>query len=224
VLDGVSFRVAAGERVALVGPSGAGKTTLTDLVAGLYRPQRGAILIDGIDLATVAPSSVQRLVRGVAVDSLLFRGSIAENVRFGRFDASDADVVDAIKMAGLSTFVQGLPDGLGTLVGERGVQLSAGERQRILLARAFLAQPRILLLDEATANLDYRTEADVKKALSRAARGRTTLLVAHRKSMLTDVDRVVVIRNGKVEQDGTPDELRAVDGYFRQLMEADDRH
>jgi len=224
VLDGVSFRVAAGERVALVGPSGAGKTTLTDLVAGLYRPQRGAILIDGIDLATVAPSSVQRLVRGVAVDSLLFRGSIAENVRYGRFDAGDADVVDAIRMAGLSSFVEGLPEGLGTLVGERGVQLSAGERQRILLARAFLAQPRILLLDEATANLDYRTEANVKQSLSRAARGRTTLLVAHRKSMLTDVDRVVVIRNGKVEQDGTPDALRAVDGYFRQMMEADDTH
>ncbi|MEI8259456.1 MAG: ATP-binding cassette domain-containing protein, partial [Deltaproteobacteria bacterium] len=114
-------------------------------------------------------------------------------------------------------------EGLETAVGERGVQLSAGERQRILLARAFLAQPRVLLLDEATANLDYRTEGDVKEALALAARGRTTLLVAHRKSMLTDVDRVVVIRNGRVEQQGRLAELRTVDGYFRQMLEADER-
>ncbi len=222
VLQGVSFRVEPGERVALVGPSGAGKTTITDLVAGLYRPQRGAVLVDGVDLATVAPSSIQQLIRGVAVDSMLFRGSIADNVRYGRFDASDADVAQAVTLAGLAKFVDQLPDGLGTTVGERGVQLSAGERQRILLARAFLAQPTVLLLDEATANLDYRTEAMVKEALSRAASGRTTLIVAHRKSMLTDVDRIVVIRDGRVEQEGTPDALRAVDGYFRQMLEADD--
>jgi len=222
VLTGVSFRVEPGERVALVGPSGAGKTTITDLVAGLYRPQQGAVLIDGVDLATVAPSSVQRLVRGVAVDSMLFRGSIADNVRYGRWSATDVEVREAVRLAGLALFVDGLPDGLDTTVGERGVQLSAGERQRILLARAFVAQPTVLLLDEATANLDYRTEANVKEALARAAHGRTTLLVAHRKSMLTDVDRVVVIRNGKVEQQGTPDALRAAGGYFRQMLDADD--
>lgn len=223
VLRGVSFRVEAGERVALVGPSGAGKTTITDLVAGLYRPQQGAVLVDGVDLATVSPSSVQQLVRGVAVDSMLFSGSIADNVRFGRFDATDAEIDDAVAQAGLRTFIETLPEGLQTPVGERGVQLSAGERQRILLARAFLAQPRVLVLDEATANLDYHTEARVKEALARAARGRTTLLVAHRKSMLTDVDRVIVIRDGRVEQQGAPAALRQVDGYFRNMMEARDR-
>ena len=221
VLDGISFRVAPGERVALVGPSGAGKTTLTDLIAGLYRPQRGTIRVDGVDLATVSPASVQRHIRGVAVDGMLFRGSIADNIRYGRFQATDQEVADAVKLAGLARLVERLPEGLDTLAGERGVQLSAGERQRVLLARAFLAQPTVLLLDEATANLDYRTEAAVKKALERVARGRTTLIVAHRKSMLTDVDRVVVIREGKVEQDGPPEQLRLVDGYFRQMMEAD---
>lgn len=220
VLHDVSLRIAAGERVALVGPSGAGKTTITDLMAGLYQPQQGQVLIDGVDLATVAPSSVQQLVRGVAVDTMLFRGTIADNVRYGHFDADDAAVAEAMRAAGLEEFVRELPDGAATLVGERGVQLSSGERQRILLARALLARPAVLLLDEATANLDFRTEALVKDALARASQGRTTVLVAHRKSMLTDVDRVIVINRGRVEQDGTPAALRAVDGYFRRMMDA----
>lgn len=222
VLRDVSFRIEPGERVALVGPSGAGKTTITDLVAGLYRPTSGQVLIDGMDLAQVAPSSVQRLVRGVAVDSMLFRGTIADNVRYGHFDADDRVVAAAVEAAGLSRFIGDLPDGLQTMVGERGVQLSAGERQRILLARALLARPAVLLLDEATANLDYRTEAAVKEALADASRGRTTLLVAHRKSMLTDVDRVIVIEQGRVTQQGTPDALRGTDGYFRQMLAAEE--
>lgn len=222
VLDGISFHVAPGERVALVGPSGAGKTTFTDLLAGLYRPQGGRIRIDGVDITTVSPSSLQRNIRGVAVDGMLFRRSIADNIRYGRFEATDAEVREAVELAGLSRLVERLPEGLATLAGERGVQLSSGERQRILLARAILSAPSILILDEATANLDFRTEALVKKALVRASRGRTAILVAHRKSMLTDVDRVIVLRDGKIEQDGSPQELRAVDGYFRQLLEADD--
>lgn len=222
VLDGISLRVAAGEKVALVGPSGAGKTTLTDLIAGLYRPLSGTIRIDGVDIETVSPSSLQHNTRGVAVDGMLFRRSVADNIIYGKFEASDEEVREAIELAGLSRLVERLPEGLATLAGERGVQLSSGERQRILLARAILSAPAILLLDEATANLDDKTEAHVKKALARAAKGRTTLLVAHRKSMLTDVDRVIVIRDGKVEQDGSPQALRAVDGYFRQMLEADD--
>jgi ABC-type bacteriocin/lantibiotic exporter with double-glycine peptidase domain len=218
VLRGVSFRIAAGEHVAIVGPSGAGKTTLTDLLSGLYQPRCGRILIDGTPLDAVAPSSVQGVVRGVAVDGVLFRGSMADNIRYGRFDASDVDVQDAARLAGLGPLLERLPSGLATLVGERGVQLSAGERQRILLARAFMARPAVLLLDEATANLDFRTEAEVQRAISEVARGRTTIIVAHRRSMMAGVQRVLVLRNGVIEQDGTPEALMETPGYFREMM------
>jgi ABC-type multidrug transport system fused ATPase/permease subunit len=218
VLDEVTFRVREGERVALVGPSGAGKTTLTDLLMALYRPQSGSIRIGGQALSTVAPSSVRSVVRGVAADGVLFRDTLVENIRYGRLDATDQEVRDAATLAGLDPVLDRLPDGMATPIGERGVELSVGERQRVLLARAFLARPAILVLDEATANLDFKTEAHVKEALERLSRGRTTLVVAHRKSMLTDVDRVLVLRDGRIEQDGTPGELIGRAGYFRQMM------
>ena len=220
VLRGVSFRIAPGEHVAIVGPSGAGKTTLTDLLSGMYQPRSGRIAIDGTPLDQVAPSSVQGVVRGVAVDGVLFRGSMADNIRYGRFDASDLEVQDAARLAGLGALLERLPEGLATLVGERGVQLSAGERQRILLARAFLARPAVLLLDEATANLDFRTEEEVRQAISEVARGRTTIIVAHRRSMLAGVHRVLVLRNGVIEQEGTPEALAAEPGYYREMMSA----
>jgi ATP-binding cassette subfamily B protein len=222
VLDGVTFRVRAGERVGLIGPSGAGKTTLTDLLVGLYQPQGGAILVDGQRLAEVAPSSLRASIRGVAADGMLFRLSIADNIRYGRFAASDAEVLEAARLAGLGLLLERLPEGLETVIGERGVELSMGERQRVLLARAFIARPAILLLDEATSNLDFKTEEAVKQAIDIIARGRTTLLVAHRRSMLTRVDRVLVLRNGRIEQDGSPEELMSEDGYFRQMMTAQD--
>ncbi len=222
VLRGVRFRIAPGEHVAIVGPSGAGKTTLTDLLSGLYQPSAGRILIDGKPLMDVAPSSVQGVVRGVAVDGVLFRGSMAHNIRYGRFDASDADVAEASRLAGLGPLLERLPEGLGTLVGERGVQLSAGERQRILLARAFVARPAVLVLDEATANLDFRTEADVLRAVHEVAAGRTMITVAHRPSMVLSADRVLVLRHGVIEQDGAPEALRQVPGYFREMMAAAD--
>ena len=218
VLDGVSFSIRSGEHVGLVGPSGAGKTTLTDLLVGLYTPERGAIRVDGQDVAEVSTSSLRAAIRGVATDGMIFRGSIAENIRYGRFDAGDREVEEAAALAGLARLLARLPEGLHTLVGERGVQLSAGERQRILLARAFIARPAVLVLDEATANLDFRTEAAVQRALAQLAKGRTTLVVAHRRSMLADVDRVLVLRNGRIEQDGPPGELARVEGYFRQMM------
>jgi ATP-binding cassette subfamily B protein len=218
VLDGVSFRIAAGERVGLVGPSGAGKTTIVDLLSGLYTPSAGCIRIDGQRLDEVAPSSIRAAVRGVAADGMLFRMTVAENIRYAREDATDADLDSAARSAGLGPLIERLPEGLATPIGERGVELSVGERQRVLLARAFLARPAVLLLDEATANLDFRTEAAIKQALEIVAKGRTTLVVAHRRSMLTDVDRVLVLRDGHIEQDGTPAELLQVEGYFRQMM------
>ncbi len=218
VLDGVSLRIRPGERVGLVGPSGAGKTTLADLLVGLYRPQRGEIRIDGQLVSQVSPSSLRAAVRGVAVDGMIFRMSIASNIRYGRLDASEEEVAEAARAAGLEPLLERVRDGLDTEVGERGFQLSAGERQRILLARAFLARPTVLLLDEATANLDFKSEAAVKQDLEAMARGRTTLLIAHSRSMLTDLDRVLVLRDGRIEQDGTPEGLTQVDGYFRQMM------
>ena len=218
VLDGVSFSIRPGERVGLVGPSGAGKTTLTDLLVGLYEPQAGEIRVDGQRVSDVSPSSLRAAIRGVAADGMLFRASIDENIRYGRFDAPPADVREAASLAGLDPLLERLPEGLGTPVGERGVQLSAGERQRILLARAFVARPTVLVLDEATANLDFRTEAAVMQAVEHMAAGRTTLIVAHRRSMLADVNRVLVLRDGRIEQDGPPAELVRVDGYFRQMM------
>jgi ABC-type multidrug transport system fused ATPase/permease subunit len=222
VLDGVTFHIRAGEHVGLVGPSGAGKTTIIDLLAGLYQPDSGAIRIDGQRLDDVAPSSVRAAVRSVAADGTLFRMTVAENIRYARQEASDAEVAGAARLAGLEPLLQRLPEGLATPIGERGVELSVGERQRVLLARAFLARPAVLLLDEATANLDFKTEEAVKEALETISKGRTTVVVAHRRSMLTDVERALVLRDGRIEQDGTPAELLAVDGYFRQMIRAAD--
>jgi ABC-type multidrug transport system fused ATPase/permease subunit len=221
VLAGITFSIEAGEHVALVGPSGAGKTTLTDLLVGFYQPQRGSILLDGQDVGSVSPQSLRVHVRGVAADGALMRTSIAENIRYGRFEANADDVLEAARLAGLEPLLTRHPDGLETQVGERGVEVSMGERQRILLARAFVAQPTVLLLDEATANLDFRTEETVKEALRRLSSGRTTLLIAHRRSMLTDVDRVLVLRGGRIEQDGPPAALLDEPGYFRDMMTAE---
>lgn len=222
VLKGVSFELKGGQRTAIVGPSGAGKTTVTDLLVALYRPQAGEIFIDDQSLSRVSPPSIRSAVRGVAADGAIFRLSIADNIKYGREDASDDAIREAAELAGLTPVITRLPDGLDTIVGEQGVELSLGERQRILLARAFIARPSILILDEATANLDFRTEAAVKRALEQISHGRTTLIVAHRRSMLTTVDRVLVLRSGRIEQDGTPAELMSRDGYFRDMMSADE--
>ena len=223
VLRDVSFRIPAGQHVALVGPSGAGKTTLTDLLFGLYSPQEGEILVDGQRLADISPTSVRRAIRGVAVDGALFQAKIADNIRYGRLEASDAEVDEAARLAGLAPLLERLPDGLATEVGERGAELSAGERQRVLLARTFLSRPTILVLDEATANLDFRTEASVKEAMGVISHGRTTIVISHRRSMLTDVDRVLVLKGGTIEEDGPPSELLAKPGYFCDMMGGPER-
>jgi ABC-type multidrug transport system fused ATPase/permease subunit len=180
------------------------------------------IRIDGQSLAEISPCSVRAAVRGVAADGMLFKGTMAANIRYGRLDATDEEIVEAAELAGLGPVIERLREGLNAAIGDRGVELSVGERQRVLLARAFVARPAILVLDEATANLDFRTEAQVKTALERLAHGRTTLMITHRRSMLTDVDRVIVLRDGRIEQDGSPEELLKADGYFRQMMRAEE--
>jgi ATP-binding cassette subfamily B protein len=175
--------------------------------------------VDGQSVRDVSPASLRAAIRGVSPEGMIFRLSIRDNIRYGRLAASDAEVDEAARLAGLGKVLANLPDGVETVIGERGVELSMGERQRVLLARAFLAGPEVLILDEATASLDFRTENAVKDALRAISRGRTTLLVAHRRSMLTEVDRVLVLRHGRIEEQGTPAALVAAGGYFQQMMQ-----
>lgn len=220
VLRGVTFSLLPGQVTALIGPSGAGKTTTADLLLQLYRPQRGTILVDGQDLAGVDLRQLRKQVALVSPEGTIFRDTLAQNIRYGRLDASDEEVRQAALQAGLGRALERLPLGLGTVLGERGYELSMGERQRVLLARAFVANPRILILDEATANLDFKTEAAVKQTLRELTQGRTTLIIAHRQSMLTEVDRVVALRDGRVIEEGPPQALFDQHGYFFQMMTA----
>jgi len=214
VLSGLSLKIKAGQVVALVGPSGAGKTTTTDLLMRLYQPSSGTILIDGQNLSGLNAASVRRQIGVVATDSAVFRGTLADNIRYKRPEATDEDVRVAAIAAGLSTTLNRLPDGLQSKVGEGGMGLSVGERQRLQLARVLASSPNIMVLDEATANLDYQTELEVKQALSTLRKNRTTIVIAHRFSMVKDAGFVYVIEDGRLMEAGTPDELIAAGGWF----------
>jgi ATP-binding cassette subfamily B protein len=216
-LNGLSFVLEPRTTTALVGPSGAGKTTTADLLLCLYQPSQGDIFIDGQALRALDPSSVRAAVGVVAVDGAVFRGTLASNIRYKRPEATDEEVQAAALAAGLARTVERLPDGLATEVGERGVGLSMGERQRVQIARVLAAKPHILVLDEATANLDHATETEVRNALTVLRKTSTTLIIAHRYSMVRDADRVLVLEAGKVIEEGTPAELIAKGGWFATL-------
>ena len=214
VLSGLSLRIKAGQVVALVGPSGAGKTTTTDLLMRLYEPTSGSVLIDGQNLSSLQAMSVRRDIGVVAADGAVFRGSLADNIRYKRPEASSEQIREAALAAGLGNALNRLPEGLETLVGEGGMGLSVGERQRLQMARVLAANPRIMVLDEATANLDYATEVEVKEALAKLRKGRTTIVIAHRFSMVKDADYVYVLDDGQVIEEGTPEELMNKPGWF----------
>ncbi len=219
VLQGIDLAVEPGQVVALVGPSGGGKSTMGAMLSRLYDPTAGRLTLDGVDIRELDPAWLRRLVGVVSQEPVLFSTTIAENVRYGRPEASDADVRDALRAANAETFVTSFPDGLATRVGERGQQLSGGQKQRIAIARALLKDPRILLLDEATSALDAESEALVQDALTRLMRGRTSVVIAHRLSTVIGADRVVVIDGGQVVEAGTHAELMARGGVYARLVE-----
>ena len=217
VLKGLSFKLQPGKVTGLVGPSGAGKTTTADLVMKLYEPNSGDILIDGQSLKAAGPSAVRRSVGLVATDGAVFRGTLAENIRYKRPTATDTEVKAAALAAGLGRTLERLPDGLNTEIGERGIGLSVGERQRLQIARMLADKPRLLVLDEATANLDYATETEVKQALLDLSPKPTMLVIAHRYTMVKEADYVYVLKDGRVAEEGTPEQLIAADGWFAEL-------
>jgi len=215
VLHDLSLTIAPSETVALVGPSGAGKTTLMALVARFYEPSSGQILIDGIPLREMTIASLRKQVGLVSQEVFLFGGTLRENIAYGRLEATEAEIVEAIANAQLTDLVAALPEGLDTIVGERGVLLSGGQRQRVAIARVFLKNPPILLLDEATSALDRTTEREVQASLARLSVGRTTLIIAHRLSTIRDADRIVVLEQGRIVEIGNHDELiRREAAYF----------
>jgi ABC-type multidrug transport system fused ATPase/permease subunit len=219
VLRGVDLEVEPGRTVAIVGPTGSGKTSLVMLIPRLYDVNEGAVLVDGADVRTVDPGSLRREVAVVSDDAFLFSASLGENIAYARPEADDDDVVAAARRAGLGELLEDLPDGLDTLVGERGLTLSGGQRQRVAIARALLAEPRILILDDATSSVDATTESQIKAALAEVMEGRTTFVIAHRLSTIALADEVVVLEDGQVAARGTHAELLDDSPLYREIAE-----
>ncbi len=217
VLENFSVDIAAGTVVALVGPSGAGKTTIVNLVPRFYEPQLGRILIDGTDVGQARLADLRAAIGIVPQEAQLFRGSIGDNIRYGRLEASDAEVRDAARQANAEEFILGFPDGYATEVGERGLRLSGGQRQRIAIARAILRRPRILILDEATSALDSHSEALIEQALDRLLADRTTLIIAHRLSTIRRAHTILYIEAGRVLETGSHETLLAKGGAYARL-------
>ncbi|MDV7138018.1 ABC transporter ATP-binding protein [Maribacter sp. TH_r10] len=218
VLHGISFEVKSGSVVALVGSSGSGKSTIAGLAASFLNPQSGTITIDGKDMAQVDLNSFRQNLGVVLQDDFLFEGTIRENILFPRPNASEEELQSAVNAAYVNEFTDRFDDGLDTLIGERGIKLSGGQRQRIAIARAVLADPRILILDEATSNLDTESEALIQKSLAKLTEGRTTFVIAHRLSTIRKANQILVIENGEIAEQGTHDELIAKEGRYFNLF------
>jgi len=219
VLIHVDLKIEKGRKLALVGPSGGGKTTICHLIPNFYKlpPDSGSILIDGQDIRTLTLDSVRKNIGIVQQDVFLFSGTIGENIRYGRLDATDDEVREAARRANIDEFVTTLPDGYDTEIGERGVKLSGGQKQRLSIARVFLKDPAILILDEATSALDNTTEVLIQQALDELCKGRTTLVVAHRLSTIRNADEIAVVMHGRVAERGTHEELMEKDGIYKEL-------
>lgn len=220
VLRGLTFTVEPGTITAIAGPSGAGKTTTADLLLKLFPPDSGEIFLDGMPLSGASPAAVRSAIGVVAVDGAVFRGTIAANIRYKNPEASDEDVRGAAIAAGLGPVIDALPGGLDTELGDGGTGLSMGERQRLQIARMLAARPRLLVLDEATANLDFQTENEVRRALEQISPRPAMLVIAHRYAMIRTADRVIVLKSGEILEQGTPRELIARGGWFASLAEA----
>ncbi|MEO5800561.1 MAG: ABC transporter ATP-binding protein, partial [Gemmatimonadales bacterium] len=217
VLQDISFRVAKGEVLALVGPSGAGKTTLLELLPRFYDPQQGAIRLDGVPLTALSRASLRSHIAVVSQDTVLLHDTVRANIAYGRPDASDVDVEVAARAANAHEFIDALPDGYNTVVGERGTRLSGGQRQRIAIARALLRDAPILILDEATSALDTESERLVQEAIDRLMQDRTVLVIAHRLATVRDADRILVLDGGRVIESGSHPVLHAQGGLYRRL-------
>jgi ATP-binding cassette subfamily B protein len=220
-LRGIDLVVAAGTRTAIVGETGAGKTTLGYLVARLYEPQRGRVTVDGVDIREVSLASLAATVGVVSQETYLFHASVRENLRFARPDASDEEIEEAARTARIHDLIISLPDGYDTVVGERGYRFSGGEKQRMAIARTVLRNPPVLVLDEATSSLDTQTEAAVQAELERLSEGRTTITIAHRLSTIRDADQIVVLEGGQIVERGTHDQLLERGGLYASLVSRD---
>lgn len=220
VLNKINLNIKAGETVAFVGPSGAGKTTICSLLPRFYEATEGRITIDGVDTSKVTLTSLRRQIGIVQQDVFLFAGTVRENIAYGKLDASDEEIWRAARLAQLAPTIEVMPEGMDTVIGERGVKLSGGQKQRIAIARMFLKNPKILILDEATSALDTETEAAIQQSLAELSQGRTTLVIAHRLATIKNADRIIVVTSNGIEEEGSHEELVARRGVYSRLHTA----